>query len=356
MYDHAIVGAGIAGASVAALLEGETVLLEAEDTPGYHSTGRSATFWHETLGGRLVQQLTTASGPYLRAGGYLSPRRTLNVAEEGSEALLEAMAARFAGTPVRLTRIGRDALLDYLPHAAPTLIGALIEEDSADIDAAALHAARLTAFRKRGGAIETGFRVDAIMRDGDFWRIASGGRVIAARMLVNAAGAWADSVAALAGATPLGVQPYRRTIVQARVDRELPRDLPFTIDVAGTFYFKAEGGNRVWASPHDETPVDAHDVAPEELDVAIAIDRLETITGWRVLVVERKWAGLRSFAPDRVPVYGFDTRVPRFFWCAGQGGTGIQTSPAAAKLCAELLLGKAPETDPTPYAPDRFGI
>ena len=355
-FDFAVIGGGIAGASVAAELapHASVVLLEAEDTPGYHSTGRSAAFWHETLGGVLVQQLTTASGPFLRAGGYLSPRLTLNVAEAGSEALLAGMAARFAGTPVRLTAIDRDGLLEWLPGAAPSLIGALVEEDSADLDAAALHAARLAALRKSGGAVQTDFRVDSVRRDRDVWRIASGTREVVAKVLVNAAGAWADGVAAMARAAPLGIVPHRRTIVQVRVDRDLPADQPFTIDVAGTFYFRAEGGPRVWVSPHDETPVEAHDVAPEELDVAVAVDRLETVTGWRVVAVERKWAGLRSFAPDRIPVYGFDPVIDDLFWCAGQGGTGIQTSPAAAELCAALLRREPPPVDPKPYSPARF--
>jgi D-arginine dehydrogenase len=234
------------------------------------------------------------------------------------------------------------------------LVGALLEEDSADLDAAALHAARLAAFRKSGGMVETNFRADAIKRENGLWHITAGDRKVVARVVVNAAGAWADGVAHMAGAKPIGVTPNRRTIVQVRVDQDLPADLPFTIDVAGTFYFRTEGGPRVWVSPHDETPVEAHDVAPEELDVAIAVDRLETMTGWRVLAVERKWAGLRSFAPDRIPVYGFDPRVEDFFWCAGQGGTGIQTSPAAASLCAALLRGEKPAFDPAPYSPARF--
>ena len=360
-HDFAVIGGGIAGASVAAELapNASVVLLEAEDIPGYHSTGRSATFWHETLGGVLVQQLTTASGPFLRAGNYLSPRRTLNVAEAGSEELLDAMAARFAATPVRLTRVDRAELLAWLPGASPSLVGALIEEDSADLDAAALHAARLGGFRKSGGRVETNFRVDAIRREGGDWHVAAGGRQIVARTLINAAGGWADTIATMAGAAPIGVTPNRRTIAQVRVDQDLPADLPFTIDVAGTFYFRAEGGARVWVSPHDETPVEAHDVAPEELDVAIAIDRLETMTGWRVRAVERKWAGLRSFAPDRVPVYGFDPEVEGFFWCAGQGGTGIQTSPAYAALCAALLLNHQPHPsvaaiDAAAFSPARF--
>jgi D-arginine dehydrogenase len=132
------------------------------------------------------------------------------------------------------------------------------------------------------------------------------------------------------------------------------------IDAAGRFYFKAEAGGRLWLSPHDETPVPAQDVAAEEIDVAIAIDRLEQVVDWRIVRRERAWAGLRSFAPDRAPVYGYDARAPGFFWCAGQGGFGIQTAPAAAMMAAAVLLGRAlpdelADVDPERYAPTRFG-
>jgi D-arginine dehydrogenase len=134
--------------------------------------------------------------------------------------------------------------------------------------------------------------------------------------------------------------------------------LPFVIDVAGSYYFRPEGPNRLWRCPHDETPVEPHDVAPEDIDVAMAIDRFETVTDWKVVAVERKWAGLRSFAPDRLPVYGFASDVPGFFWCAGQGGFGIQTAPAAARMCAQLILGAAvalPDcVDPQSFTPSRF--
>ena len=203
-------------------------------------------------------------------------------------------------------------------------------------------------------------RAEPIQRDAGDWVLSDGRRSITALTIVNAAGAWADVVALLAGARPLGIQPMRRTIVQVRVEGgEVPETMPFCIDIAGSYYFRVEGANRLWLCPHDETPVDPCDAAPEDLDVAIAIDRFETVTSWRVAAVERKWAGLRSFAPDRLPVYGFDPLVPDFFWCAGQGGVGIQTSPAAGKMCAHLILGGAPNPmvanlNPTIYAPARF--
>jgi D-arginine dehydrogenase len=177
-------------------------------------------------------------------------------------------------------------------------------------------------------------------------------------MVVNAAGAWADPVAALFGAMPLGITPLRRTIVQLRTDPPPPVDMPLTFGIDEDFYFKPQSG-RLLVSPHDEIPDVAHDVAPEELDVAIAIDRFEHVLDWRIAALERRWAGLRSFSPDRLPVYGFDPVVPGFFWFAGQGGFGIQTAPAAARLAAQLLLGHPRDAmtealDASRYAPGRF--
>jgi D-arginine dehydrogenase len=362
-YDFAIIGGGIAGASVAANLvdHASVILLEAEDICGYHSTGRSAAFWHETLGGPVVQLLSKASLQDLEDGGFLHPRVSLEVAEADQIDRLDAFAKTFAGTGAALTRIDGGGVRDRVPRAKPILVAGLVEESCADIDVAALHQSYLSAFKKGGGTIETGFRAERIERIGSTWQLTSGDRVVEAMTIVNAAGAWADKVAELAGAQPLSVQPKQRTIAQCRVNGEdVPADLPLVMDIAGTYYFKPEGANRVWISPHDETPVEAGDVAPEELDVAIAIDRFETVTDWKVTAVERKWAGLRSFAPDRLPIYGFDPRVEGLFWCAGQGGFGIQTAPAAGKLCAAMLRGTSPDPsiahiDPAPYSPHRFG-
>ena len=180
------------------------------------------------------------------------------------------------------------------------------------------------------------------------------GRELHSAILVNAAGAWADSVAECAGLRPLGIAPLRRTVAQLRVDPVAPESLPLVLDVAGQFYFKPETG-RIWLSPHDETPSPPCDAAPEEIDVATAIARMEEVVDWRIEHVEHRWAGLRSFAPDRLPVYGFDPANPRFFWFAGQGGFGIQTAPAAASLAAKMLLGEqGGEIDPGRYSPHRF--
>jgi D-arginine dehydrogenase len=358
--DVAIIGAGIAGASLAAELAPHcrVALLEAEETPGYHSTGRSAANWHETLGGPLVQPLTKVSGVFLRDNGFLHPRLTVEVAETDGLPLLDRLQADFSGTGARLTRIDAEALHRLVPRANGLLVAGLVEEDCGDIDVGALHGHYLGTFKRAGGTLLTDARVTRIERADDMWRVAAGTSVVEAKTIVNAAGAWVDVIAALAGVAPIGIEPMRRTIVQVRVDGDVPEDMPFVIDVAGTYYFRPEGQNRLWLCPHDETLVEPHDVAPEELDVAIAIDRFETVTDWKVVAVERKWAGLRSFAPDRLPVYGFAPGTPGFFWCAGQGGFGIQTAPAAAQMCAHLILGDAvalPDgVNPQSFTPERF--
>ena len=350
-FDIAIVGAGMAGASLAAELAGHAsvLLLEAEDQPGYHSTGRSAAFWSETYGGPHVQPLTTASGPFLAERGLLTPRGALHLADEAG---LEAIAALEAGfsASVALERVDPAALVPGL-RAAWT--AGLFEPSCADIDVAGLHAFYLAMARRAGARLVCGARLTAAERRGG-WRLATTAGAFEADLLVDAAGAWADEVAALAGVAPLGIRPYRRTLVQIRVDPRTPAEMPLVVDALARFYFQPEPGGRLWLSPHDETPCDPGDCAPEEIDVAIAIDRLERVADWRVERVERAWAGLRSFAPDRLPVYGFDVEVPDFFWFAGQGGFGIQTAPAAARLAGALLLGREPELDPKPYSPARL--
>ena len=362
-FDVAVVGAGMAGASLAAEMAGEAtvVLLEAETQPGYHSTGRSAAFWSETYGGPLIQPLTSASGFFLAAPPadfserpLMTARGALHLADAQGESVLDALLAGFAGAPVPLERLGRAEIERRVPGIRPGWNAAVLEPSCADIDVAALHAAYLKRARARGAELVTDARVTAADRNGS-WRIETTAGSYTAEILVNAAGAWADEVAALADVAPLGIRPYRRTIAQLRVAPPPPADLPLVIDARERFYFKPEAGGRLWLSPHDESPCAASDCAAEELDVATAIDRLERAVDWRVERVEHAWAGLRSFAPDRLPVYGFDSRRPGFFWCAGQGGFGIQTAPAAAKLAAALLLGRAPELDPLPYSAARFG-
>ena len=361
-FDFAIVGAGIAGASLASELgeQGAQVLvLEAEDRPGYHATGRSAAFWEECYGGPEIVPLTLASGPYLREHGFLSQRGALYIGREKDADDLDAFIARFEQTGATIERLSRQATVEHIPGLREEWPGAVWEPACADIDVAGLHAHFLARARRAGVMLECRARVARIDRTEGHWTVTcEDGRSFTCKTLVNAAGAWADDIARLAGARPLGIQPLLRTVAQLRTDPAPPPDLPLVLDIAGSFYFKPEAG-RVWLSPHDEQPSAPCDAAPDELTVAEAIDRFEKVVDWKVLAVERRWAGLRSFAPDRLPVYGRDTLIESFAWFAGQGGYGIQTSPAAARLTAQVLLGLPSDEmtqvlDPAQYSPARF--
>lgn len=360
-FDVAVIGAGMAGASIAAELapHARVLLAEAESQPGYHTTGRSAAFWEECYGGPAIVPLTLPSGAWLREHGFLRQRGALYIARDEDVEKLDAFVASFAGTGVHIERIGRDAILNEIAGVLPGWTHAIREPACADIDVAALHQHYLAAARRGGAETRNKHRLIALEREGDTWRLgfAAGGSV-AADVVVNAAGAWANEIAQLAGLNPLGITPFRRTVAQLRTDPAPRADQPLVLDINGTLYFKPENG-RLWLSPQDETPSAPCDAAAEEIDIALAVDRFENVVDWQIEAIEHKWAGLRSFAPDRLPVYGYDPRRTGFFWFAGQGGFGIQTAPAAARLGAQLLLGRARDAmtqtiDADLYSPSRF--
>jgi D-arginine dehydrogenase len=367
-YDVAIIGAGMAGASLAAELAANmsVLLLEAESQPGYHATGRSAAFWHETYGGPNVQPLSKASHTWLSSppaelgvGTFLSPRGAITLCRAEDRNKLEAFAASYVDNGLKFERLDRAGLDLYCPGLRAEWTDGLREPDCADIDVAGVHQSYLRLAARGDVVLRCSAGLLSAQRDAEGWLLETRDGQYAAGLLVDAAGAWADEVAALAGVKPIGISPFRRTMVQLRFDRPIPRSLPLTIDLNGEFYFKSDGADGVWLSPHDEIPSPPTDAAPEELDVAIAIDRLEHVVDWQVRQLTHKWAGLRSFAPDRLPVYGFDTEVSGFFWFAGQGGFGIQTAPAAAKIGAALITGKSADPmvahiDAERYAPSRF--
>jgi D-arginine dehydrogenase len=359
IYDIAIIGAGIAGASLAAELgaHASVLLLEMEDAPGYHTTGRSAAFWSETYGGPAITPLTTASGDWLRAHGLLAGHGEVHIGRAEDEAAMAAFEQQYTGdSGVTFVRLDPRTLV---PGLRQDWCLGLAEPSCADIDVGGLHGHYLSAVRKSGAPIICRAEVESAARDTQGWSISTRAGTYQARILVNAAGAWADVLAQRSGVRPVGITPLRRTMVQLRMAEPLPEKLPIIVDINGQFYFKPEGQDRLWLSPHDEIPSSPCDAAPEELDIAIAIDRFESVVDWKIAVVERRWAGLRSFAPDRLPVFGFDPRVGDFFWFAGQGGFGIQTAPAAAKLGAAVLLGHAPDPmvasiDARRFSPARF--
>lgn len=365
-FDIAIIGAGIAGASLAAEISAHSsvVVIEAESQPGYHSTGRSAAFWDESYGGPGVQPLTTASGPFLlrppadfHDRPLMHPRGALHIGTDVDRAEAANMLTDFEQSGVEIHQLEGASLEQHVPGIRGDWTHGLWEPDCCDIDVGGLHGAYLRQAKRVGAILQCNAPLRTAAWKNGNWSIAAGDFNCTAGTLVNAAGAWADNIASVAGVQPLGIQPYRRTIAQLSVEPVVPADLPLVIGLDGSFYFKPDAGGKLWLSPHDETAIVACDVAPEELDVAIAIDRLQQVVDWDVKRVEHKWAGLRSFAPDRLPVIGRDVENPEFFWLAGQGGFGIQTAPAVAKLAASLLfdgLSGPDRVDATRYAPDRF--
>jgi len=365
--DILVVGGGMAGFSIAAGLAGSArvLLVEQEAQPAYHASGRSVAFWEESYGGPGVQPLTTASGPLLEGPDpdfsgepFLRPRGAIHIGRAADVALADAMRADFAASGVALEAVARGGLEAMLPGLRADWVLGLAEPSCRDIDVAALLAAYRRAARRAGLEVRLDTRLERARRKGAGWVVETSGDPVRCAMIVNAAGAWADDVAGRCGVDPIGVTPYRRTVVQLRCP-DAPAHVPLVAGLGGDFYFKSEGAGRLWLSPHDETPDIARDVAPEEWDVALAIERFMAVVDWRIEAVEHRWAGLRSFAPDRLPVYGFDPGVEGFFWFAGQGGFGMQTAPAAALIGAALALGDslpAPVAaiDINPFSPARF--
>ena len=370
--DVLVVGAGMAGAAAAAHLAAgrRVVLLEREAQPGYHSTGRSAALFTETYGNRAIRALTGAGREFYLAGVHegfaehpiLKPRGALMFAMPGQEKLLDAAWEDLSALDPRVRRLDAEAARAMVPVLRPECVtGAILEPDAMDIDVHELHQGYLRLLRRRGGRIVTDAEVRGLGRSAGVWTAATKAGDFAAPIVVNAAGAWADVLAGLAGLPPIGLVPKRRTALTIAPPAGIDTGAwPMTLDVGETFYFKPDAG-RLLVSPADETPIEPCDVQPDELDVAIAIDRLMQATTIEVRRVERKWAGLRSFVADKTTVCGFDPLADGFFWLAGQGGYGIQTAEGMARCALSLIDGgelaadiAARGIDATVLSPARF--
>ena len=373
--DFVVIGGGMAGVSVAANLlgsggaarsgaaAGSVLLLEAEATLAHHTTGRSAAKFLETYGAAPIRALTRASRPLYDAAptdgetpGLLAPSAELIVADAASEAALDARVKEVPS----LRRLSAGEARGICPALSESYVaGAALEDGAADIDVLALHQHYLRAARRRGLTVRSGARVRSAVRTGGAWRLETSDGTVEAGVVIDAAGAWADRVAAEFGAAPVGLAPLRRTIAVVPAGAAA-RSWPLVADMNETFYFKPEG-DALLISPTDETPSEPVDARPDELDVALAIERVNAATTLDIRSVRTTWAGLRTFAPDRLPVAGYDPAVPGFFWLAGQGGYGIQMAPALAVTAAALVRGEpvpaeilAEGVDPAELAPARF--
>ena len=347
--DFLIIGGGIAAASVGYWLapHGRVVLLERESQPGYHSTGRSAALFMESYGTPQVRALTLASRAFLAsppegfsAHPLLSPRGALMVAGPGQEAQLAAHWELLHAMTPHARLLDAAEAIALVPVLRPDqVIGAVLEPEAADMDVHAIHQGYLRGLRRAGGRIVCDAEVTALVRADGLWQVTAGGVGYAAPVVLNAAGAWADVVAERAGVRPIGLEPRRRSAFifapSAGVDASR---WPMTMGADEDWYFKPDAG-MVLGSPANADPVEPQDVQPEEMDIAIAIHRIEEATTLDVRRPTRTWAGLRSFVADGDLVGGFDTDVPGFFWVAAQGGYGIQTSAAMGEACAALARG-----------------
>ena len=347
--DFIVIGGGIAGASVAAELaqHASVLLLEQEAQPGYHASGRSAALFSETYGNAVVRALSTASRAFLAAppegfsdAPLLTPRGVLHVGGPDRLDRLDALCTAVQALVPATRRLTAQEVLSRVPALRPeAAAGGVLEPDAMDIETNALLQGCLRLMRRRGGRSVTDAAVTGLRREAGVWRVATAVGGFEAPVVVNAAGAWADEVARLAGVEPIGLTPLRRTAIlfdpPGGTDA---RHWPLVIDVDETFYFKPDAGLML-ASPADETPSPPTDAQPDEYDVAVTVDRIETATTLRIGRIPHRWAGLRSFVADRSPVAGFDPAAPGFFWLAGQGGYGFQTAPALARTAAALALG-----------------
>lgn len=373
-FDIVIVGAGMAGASIAAALvdagvEGQRILIaEREEFPGYHTTGRSAALYSVLYGNNIVCALTAASRAFYLAppSGFtdhplLTPRGCLYIADEAALGHLDELQATAQRVGARTVRMGPQEARQMVPVLRQELLAAALwEEEAMDIDVHGLHQGYLRRARAAGVALSVGAELSAATPDRQGWVLTFGTEKVRASMLVNAAGAWADTVAEIAGVPLVGLTPLRRTAIM--LDPPGGTDVhrwPAVIDANGSFYFKPDAG-MLLASPADETPSPPCDAQADEWDIAVCVDRVQGATELPISRVSRSWAGLRSFVADRTPVVGRPAAHPNFFWFAGQGGYGIQMAPALAQLGASVLVtGQVPPAlaglgvDIASIAPDR---
>lgn len=348
--DFLIIGGGIAGVSAAAHLapHGRTILLEAETAFGYHSSGRSATYYHFGIGKAVVRGMTAFSRAHFEApsatGADLSRASpALFIAPPAMLADLDILEKEMQPFSSGLERLDADAVRSIVPvlrRGSDGIVAAVIDRTARRLDSEALQQDYRAAIKRGGGESISNARVVAIAREGGGWTVTTAaGECFAAPVLVNAAGAWCDEIARLAGVAPLGLRALRRTIIAFDPPEDCDiRDWPFTKTAVDDFYMLPESG-KLLACPVDEIPSEPADAQPEEYDIALAAAKVEEYTSLPIRRISHSWAGLRTFAHDRVPVAGFAPGAEGFFWLAGQGGYGLQTTPAMSAATEALITG-----------------
>jgi D-arginine dehydrogenase len=349
--DVLIVGGGMAGASVGYFLAGRgrrVILLEREDRCGYHTTGRSAALYSQAYGNAAICALTVAGEAFYEnppAGftdhALLKPRGALFVGREDQRATVEEAVAQGQKLVSSVQFLERDEARAISPALREDYVAcAGWEPNARDIDVDALHQGFLRGLRAMGGEVVVNAEVQALERSSGQWRVRTAAGAFSAPIVVNASGAWADTVGRMAGCEPVGCTPKRRTafLFQPPADMDISR-WPLTVDVDEEFYFKPDAG-LLMGSPADETPVEPHDAYADEMDIAVGADRIQTASTLEIRSIRHSWAGLRSFVADKTPVAGFDPDQDGFFWLCGQGGYGIQTAPGLGNAAAGLIEGE----------------
>ena len=357
--DIIIIGAGVAGLGAAAFLSGEArvVVLEAEAQPCFHSSGRSAAIYIKSYGPPGVRAATIASEAFFNdpPEGFadapiLGPRGLLYVDYKGG-----ALDALIAEVPGMVAIPPEEAVARVPILKREGIVAASYEDDAQDIDVDLLTGGFRRMARVGGAEIVTNARVSSLAREGGVWRIEAGGEAWEAPVVVNAAGAWASQVAAMAGASAIHIQPKRRSAaILPGPDGVDVNGWPLVADAGEEWYLVPKAG-KMMVSPADADPVEAQDIQPDDMVLAMGVDRFEGRVDFQVRRVEHPWAGLRSFSPDGEPVAGSDPAAEGFFWLAGQGGYGIQTAPALCRMAADLILKKDTAINPAPFDPARFG-
>ena len=351
-FDFVVIGAGIAGVSIAAELaaEGKVGVLEMEASPGLHATGRSAAVYTELYGNAAIRALTRASREFFLtprngSSAFATDRGCLYIAREDQLELLRRLAT-LPDVISAATCVQPPAIRTLVPFLRPDYAAAAVYEPRAyDLDVNAIHQYYLRLLKDRGGRLFCSTALEVAMRQDGLWNVRCAGAELSAPVLVNAAGAWGDAIAGAAGVQKVGLQPMKRTavVVEAPASNTFAV-APCVIDIGENFYFKPHA-SKLLLSPADETPSEPCDAYADDFDVAVAIDRVQQVADFSVERAPKSWAGLRTFAPDRTPIVGFDPDIDGFFWHVGQGGYGIQTAPAIARLAANLALRRPAPKD-----------